>query len=205
MNTGGTLLFGGSFDPIHHGHLISAQAVADRLAVDRVLLIPCAQSPLKRSHVLARGEDRLEMCRIAAKLDPRFAVSDWELKRPPPSYTIQTVRYFRSVFPAPEPLYWLLGQDSLAHLQHWMNIEELLQIVQFVTAARPGGGEPNLAALRAIAPAEAVEQIERHLFATPMVEISASEIRARARARQNIQFWVPSGVADYIDQTALYR
>ena len=205
MTNGGTLLYGGSFDPIHHGHLISAQFVADRLGVDRVILIPCAQSPLKRTHVLARGEDRLEMCRRAAALDRRFDVSDWELKRPPPSYSVQTARYFRSVFAPSEPLYWLLGQDSLATLQHWASIDELAQLVTFVTASRPGGAAQNTCALRAILAAAAVDTIERNIIATPLIDISASEVRARVSAGRCIEYLVPAAVAAYIAECALYR
>jgi nicotinate-nucleotide adenylyltransferase len=201
----GVLLYGGSFDPIHHGHLISALCVADRLNVERVLLIPCAQSPLKRDRELSAWRHRLEMCRRAARLDARFDVCDWEAQRPGPSFTIHTVRYFRTVFPAPEPLYWLLGQDSLASLQHWMQIEELVTLVTFVTAARPGGASANFDALQKTLPSDAVAQIRAHIFDTPEIEISASEIRTRAKAGGSVQYFVPAAVAEYVAECGLYR
>jgi nicotinate-nucleotide adenylyltransferase len=202
---GPILLYGGSFDPIHHGHLISARAVAERLGARKVILLPAARSPFKPDTTPAPPEARLEMCRLAAALDPLFEVSDYDLTRPPPSYTIDAVRHFRAVFPPDTPLYWLIGADSLSGLTDWKSIGELAELITFATAARPGPPFDNWASLRPQLSDAAIERIRSHLFPTPEIDISSTDIRRRARNGQSIAYLVPDSVADYIRRAGLYR
>lgn len=202
----GTLLFGGSFDPIHHGHLIVARSVAEQLGVARVVLIPSARPPHKQHVALAPAGQRLAMCRLAVAGDGLFEVSDWELGQHGLNYTLHTVRHFRGVRGPDEALYWLIGLDSLVDLPTWFRVGELADACTLVTAARPGVPCPDLsAALGAQLTAEQIERIGRHILPTPLIEISATEIRARARAGRSIRYLTPEAVANYIAARGLYR
>lgn len=197
------LLFGGSFNPIHHGHLIVARAVAESLAVDRILLIPSANPPHKPADHLAPAADRLEMCRLAVRENPQFDVSDWEIDQPGPNFTLYTVRHFRAAAPEAE-LYWLIGMDSLRELTTWRRVGELAEECTLVTAVRPGYARPDLANLRGFMDEAAVSRIERHTLGTPAIDISASDIRARVAAGRSIRYLVPEAVEAYIHGRGLY-
>lgn len=199
------LLFGGSFDPIHLGHLIVSRHVAEQLSIPRVVLIPGARPPHKPDHVLASAPDRLAMCRLGVADEPRFEISDWELGRPGPNYTLHTVEHFRSVAPPRAALYWLIGMDSLSELGTWYHAGELVQACTIVTAARPGFAAPDTVALaRSFAPPQA-EHLRRHIVEGPRIDISGTDIRARVRAGRSIRYLVPEQVRQYIEERSLYR
>lgn len=202
----GTLLFGGSFDPIHHGHLIVARSVAEQLGVTRVVLIPSALPPHKQHVALAPADQRLEMCRLAVAGDALFEISDWELGQRGPSYTLHTVRHFRAALGAIEPLYWLIGLDSLVDLPTWYRVGELADVCTLVTAGRPGVTPPDLnAALGSQLSGEQIERIRQHILPTPLIEIAATDIRARVRGGRSIRYLTPEAVASYIATRGLYR
>lgn len=201
----GVLLFGGSFDPIHHGHLLVARAAAEQLGVGRVVLIPGAAPPHKLDKRLAPAAQRVAMCRLAVVGDPLFAVSDWEVSQAGPNYTLLTVQRFRAASPEGTELYWLIGMDSLRELRTWYRIAELVAACTVVTAGRPGVAPPELEECLAMLPVEAREAIGRHILNTPLIEISATEVRARARAGQSLRYLVPDAVAAYIETHGLYR
>lgn len=202
-----TLLFGGSFNPIHHGHLIVARAAAERLDAQRVILIPGRRPPHKQQRDdLAPAEDRLEMCRLAVADEPRMEVSDWELCQSGPNYTLHTVRHFRATL-APEAwLGWLIGMDSLADLPSWHRPGELAALCTLVTAARPNVALPDLAEhARLIAP-EDMQRLIAHVLPTPQIDISASDIRARLRRGQSVRWLTPDSVRAYLEKRkGLYR
>ncbi len=198
-------LFGGTFDPIHVGHLISARSLAEQARLERVILIPAAQSPHKANLPIAAAAHRLEMCRLAVHGDPLFDVTDVEVKRVGPSYTYDTVRQMYDVAGAQPSLFWLIGADQLGELHRWHRAKDLLQLVTFVTAVRPGWkppGEPELAARLGLEPARS---ILAHCYRTPYVEVSASDIRRRLLDRLSVRYMVPDAVASYIQTNALYR
>ncbi len=199
------LLFGGSFDPIHHGHLIVARAVAEQLDIPRVVLIPSARPPHKPTHRLAPGAQRLEMCRQAVQGDALFAVSDWEVTQAGPSYTLHTVEHFQQVSPADTQLYWLIGMDSLRELATWYRVGELAALCTLVTADRPGYELPDFSEHAAVMSPAAIERLRAHVLVTPRIEISASDVRQRVGAGQSIRYLVPDGVAAYIAQVGVYR
>lgn len=204
----GVLLFGGSFNPIHHGHLIVARAAAETLRLPRVSLIPAAAPPHKSPDGIAPADDRIEMCRLAVQGDDLFEVSDWELRRPGPSYTLHTVQHFAGVLGPATPLYWLIGMDSLAELPTWHRIGELAELCTFVTARRPTD-LPPLDALfdtlaKVISPTR-IRAIREHMVDTPLIDISATDIRRRCRDKMSIRYLTGSSVADYINSHELYR
>jgi nicotinate-nucleotide adenylyltransferase len=198
------LLFGGSFNPIHHGHLIVARAVAESLGVARTILLPSAVPPHKQKAALAPAADRLAMCRLAIEGDPTFEVSDWELRQSGPSYSLHTVRHFRATLPNDTKLFWLIGMDTLAELATWHKIAELTQLVTFVTAARPGYSLPPLADLESLIGGAALANIRAHVLATPKVGISASDVRARVASGRSVRYLVPDAVVKTIRERRLY-
>lgn len=200
----GVLLFGGSFNPIHNGHSEVCRDVARQLAVERVVLIPCANPPHKTGVELAAAADRLEMCRLACAGDVRFLVDDWETRQTGANYTLLTVQHYRAQLGANTPLYWLIGMDSLRDLPTWYRIGELAAICTLVTAGRPGVERSDLSALRAlVAPAD-LERIEKHILETPLVAVSATEIRRRVKAGESISGMVPEAVERFIRERGLY-
>lgn len=199
------LLFGGSFDPVHNGHLIIARAAAEAVGVGRVVLIPSPHPPHKPDRELAPGPDRLEMCRRAVAGDPQFSVSDWELGQPGPSYTWRTVRHFRQVCPAGTEICWLIGADSLVELGTWYRVGELVELCTIVSAGRPGFETPDLSVLEGPLTRAQIERLRRQIVATPLIEISATDIRARVRAGRSIRYLVPDAVAAHIAERGLYR
>jgi nicotinate-nucleotide adenylyltransferase len=202
----GTLLFGGSFDPIHHGHLIVARSAAEQLGIGRIVLVPSALPPHKQHVALAPAELRLEMCRLAVSGDRLFEVSEWELGQRGPNYTLHTVRHFRAVLGPDEALYWLIGLDSLVDLPTWFRVRELAEVCTLVTAVRPGVEPPDLeAALGSQLSVEQIERLRRHILPTPLIEIAATDIRARVRGGRSIRYLTPDAVADAIAAHGLYR
>lgn len=186
-----TGLLGGSFDPVHHGHLIAAGRAAEALGLSRVLLVPCARQPLKQQGPVAAPAHRRAMLELAVAGDPRFAVEAVELERPGPSYTVDTLRTLRQRCPD-ERFVLLLGADAASDLPRWRSAEEVMRLAEVAILTRPGAPEVASA-------------LVQHVVATPAIEISASDIRARCLAGKSIRFLVPDAVADYIEKEQLYR
>lgn len=197
-------LYGGSFDPIHFGHLISARSLAEQLGLDRVVLIPSARPPHKQGVSMTPAEHRLAMARLAVEGDPTFGVSEVELQREGPSYTFDTVAEFRRLVGPDIELVWFIGADSLPELPTWYRVAELVHAVRIVTACRPGWTPPAIDALGK-AVGEASAQLLQDCFQTPRIDISATEIRHRVRAGQTIRYLTPEPVVSYIDRMRLYR
>lgn len=198
-------LFGGSFDPIHFGHIISARSVAEHLGINRIVLIPAAEPPHKTGRALASVEHRLRMTRLAVQGDPPFEVSDIEAHRPGPSYTIDTVIEFRRRLPDPSPLAWLIGADSLPELATWRRIADLLDQVRIVTMSRPGPGSPDMTGLAELVGERPVARLLADRICTPQIDISATDIRARVAQKLPVRYLVPDDVALYIAEHRLYR
>jgi nicotinate-nucleotide adenylyltransferase len=198
-------LFGGSFNPIHHGHLIAARSVAEQLGANRLIFIPAANPPHKQDAKLAPARHRLEMVRLAIDGEPGWEVSDCELQRRGPSYTFDTVTQLRETLgPKPE-LCWIVGADSLPELASWYRIEELLAICRIITAARPGWERPDLTPLRKRLGTAHVDRLVADVLETPRIDIAATDIRERVRAGRSIRYLVPERVAQYINKHELYR
>ena len=183
-------LLGGSFDPVHAGHVALAEAARDRLGADRVLLVVAAGQPLKAGGAAAPPEDRYAMVRLAVRGRARLEASDLELHRPPPSYTVDTLRELRRGLPPEAGLLLLLGADALADLPRWKEAAAVRGLATIVGCTRPGRGPP----------AGADRVLEA---ATP--DVSSTEIRRRVAAGEGIEGLVPGDVAAYIAERGLYR
>jgi len=197
-------LFGGSFNPIHFGHLITARSVAEQLGHARIMLIPASVPPHKQHAALAAPEHRLEMARRAVAGDPLFEVSDMELRRAGPSYTFDTVTALRARFGDAATFDWIIGADTLPELITWHRISELVRIVQFVTMVRPGQPPRDLETLRACVGDAAFDGLLAHRLTTPAVEISATDLRGRVARGDSIRYCCPDSVIDYIQAQKLY-
>jgi nicotinate-nucleotide adenylyltransferase len=186
---------GGSFDPVHFGHLLAAQDAYEQHQLDRLILVPAAQAPLKPNDVQSSAEDRLAMLRLAVEWDHRFEISDVELKRGGMSYTIDSARYFRALYPE-DDLYWVIGGDQLPKLHLWKDIAELARIVEFIFLERPGYPVRP----RADIPGLRLHRCDGHLLA-----ISSTELRERTRRSLSLDYFVPHKAIIYIKEHSLYR
>ena len=180
-------IYGGTFDPIHHAHLILARQAIETLGLDRVILVPAAISPLKKAAPVASGEIRLAMLQAAVKGEPEFEVNECELLRPPPSYTIDTVEDIRQR-EGDAAIYCLIGEDNVEQLSRWHRFAELEKMVRFVVLDR-SGKEPS----------HSYQLIHRR------IDISATEIRRRVAQNESIRYLVPDSVEEIIQREKLYR
>ncbi len=182
-----TGLFGGSFDPIHIGHLILAREALEQLGLDRVIFIPAAISPHKLDRMPAPAEARLEMVRAAVEGEPGFEVETCELGREGPSFTIDTVRWLRARHPT-DAFFYFIGDDNLPKLHTWVEIEELKRSVQFVVLSREAGAGPC-----------EFPRVGRQ------IDISSTEVRKRVARGQSIRYLLPHRACEVIYRNGLYR
>ena len=197
-----TALYGGSFDPPHLGHLAVARQVLERLAVDRLVFLPASHSPLKDGTPTATDADRLAMLRLIAAGEPRFAVSDLEIARGGVSYTVDTLREWRRLNPGDEILF-IAGMDSLLSLHAWREPLEIARLCTFVTFRRPGLSLPSPSELRL--PPDIAEKLVSQIVEGPLVDVSSSDIRARASRGDALAGLVPRPIASYISAKGLYH
>ncbi len=203
------LIFGGTFDPVHFGHLLVARDVAEQLGAARVVLVPAAQPPHKPPPP-SRGRPRLEMLRLATDGDPLFEVSSLELDRSGPSYTYDTLRQLRDIHGAEAQLTWMIGMDMLLELHSWYRASDVVELARVVTARRPadGGndaGQPRIAELTGHFGHQRAAQLIADVLDTRLIDISSTEIRRRVAARRPIGYLTPEPVVDYIVTNRLYR
>lgn len=184
-------ILGGSFNPIHHGHLIVAERAAEAARLDRVLFIPAAQPPLKSARDVAPAVERLALVRAALRGHPLFEASDLEVRRGGVSYTIDTLRELARRMPKARP-YLILGADAAGLLPRWKAIDEVARRATFLFAARPGHR------VRARMPKQQIVDV-------PLLEISSTEIRARLRSGRTVRWLVPEPVRRRLERKNLYR
>jgi nicotinate-nucleotide adenylyltransferase len=180
-------IYGGTFDPVHHAHLILAREAIETLHLEKVILVPAAISPLKKAAPVASGEVRLAMLRAATKNDPGFEVDECELRRRPPSYTIETVEEIRQR-EDDSLIYCLIGEDNVEQLPRWHRFAELETLVRFVVLDRSGRQ-----------PKHSYPLIHRR------IDISATEIRQKVAQDESIRYLVPESVEQIIQREKLYR
>ncbi len=188
-------LMGGSFDPVHFGHLMAAQDVIEQFSLDRMILVPAAQAPLKPKEVQAAAGDRLAMLRLAMEGEPLMEVSDYELNKGGVSYTIDTVRHFREQHPGDE-FYWVIGGDQLPLLSKWKEIGELVKLIGFIFMERPG---------HPAGPLREIPGLVLHRGKGHLIEISSTELRERAQRGLPLANFTPQKVIAYIGEKRLYQ
>lgn len=184
-------VLGGTFDPIHLGHLAAASEVHAALGLDLTLLVPAAEQPFKRGAAAASAEHRLVMCALAVAGDPRMDVSSVDVDRGAPTYTVDTLADLAALHPGAE--WWFItGADALARLDEWHQADRLRSMARFVGVTRPGYSLPRKS--------EGVTLVE-----VPALRVSSTDVRSRVAAGQPIRYLVPAPVADYIEEHDLYR
>ncbi|MFQ6035056.1 MAG: nicotinate-nucleotide adenylyltransferase [Sedimentisphaerales bacterium] len=198
-------LFGGTFDPIHIGHTIVAADAAEHISAEKIVFVPAKRSPLKGSLPCASDEDRFAMIALAIAGHKDFELSDYELKKPEPSYTLQTVRQFQADYGNETSIYWLIGADSINDLPHWYRIAELIDECNLSTMYRAGCEPPDFARFKALWGAERVEKLQRNVIQTSLVDISSTKIRDRLAHGRDVTDMLHPAVADYIHKRGLYQ
>ncbi len=197
-------IFGGSFDPVHYGHLLLAENAREQCRLDRVIFVPAGVPPHKQDQPRASAEHRIAMLGLAIAGHEAFEISRCEVDRPGISYTIDTLRLFRSQEPEAE-LFLILGGDMLRDLPTWREAAEVLRLAQLVVASRPGWEDWDWEQLNIIASPAQIAQIRARLIQMPRVDFSSSEIRRRLAAGQSIRYQTPRAVEQYILTHHLYR
>ncbi|MEZ0338695.1 nicotinate-nucleotide adenylyltransferase [Mycobacterium sp. pV006] len=194
-------VMGGTFDPIHHGHLVAASEVADLFDLDEVVFVPTGQPWQKRGDEVTAAEDRYLMTVIATASNPRFSVSRVDVDRGGPTYTKDTLRDLRAHNPDAD-LFFITGADALASILTWQNWEEMFAIASFIGVSRPGYelDGSHITAAMAELPSDAL-----HLVEVPALAISSTDCRLRARQARPIWYLVPDGVVQYVAKRNLYR
>ena len=197
-------ILGGTFDPIHLGHLVPAQYAFEYLHLDRLILVPSATPVHRPRHAPASGDHRLRMCQLAAASLPGFEVSDIEIRRPEPSYTVLTLQQFAQVFGPATTLILLVGEDNLPILHTWHQVKEIFSLALVAVLPRPLPDHYDLGPLQAAIGRDAVAKLLAARIPAPLVPISATQIRQLVAAHQPITHLVPATVADHIAANQLY-
>ncbi|OFT85071.1 nicotinate-nucleotide adenylyltransferase [Corynebacterium sp. HMSC29G08] len=190
-------VMGGTFDPIHHGHLVAASEAAHRFALDEVVFVPTGQPWQKAGRQISPAEDRYLMTVIATASNPRFTVSRVDIDRAGPTYTIDTLRDLREVYPDAQ-FYFITGADALSSIMSWHDWDKMFQLAEFVGVTRPG-----YELTEDMLPADIQERV--HLIDIPAMAISSTDCRERASQGRPVWYLVPDGVVQYIAKHGLYR
>jgi nicotinate-nucleotide adenylyltransferase len=214
MNIG---LFGGTFDPIHWGHLRSAEEVREAFTLDRVVFVPSSKPPHKPGQTTTPADDRLAMVRLAVARNPYFKVSTAEIRRAGVSYSIDTVRYFINRHQGKDVFFFILGLDAFREIGTWKDFEQLFPLCNFIVTSRPGSRDSNplrgtSVAVRKLFCYDFYQKMYRHRSGTSLqflkltdFAVSASGIREKVREGKSIRYLVPPAVEAYISKRGLYR
>jgi nicotinate-nucleotide adenylyltransferase len=210
-------LFGGTFDPIHWGHLRSAEEVSEALSLERVLFVPAFRPPHKKEEETTPARHRLQMVRLAVRKNPHFRVSTVEIERGGISYSIDTLRYYARAAKGRDSYYFILGSDAFREIASWKDFKTLFSLCHFVVTSRPGSRDSNPLSQTPVAVQKLFcydlkSQIYRHGSGTALyfvkltdIAISASGIRRRVQEGKSIRYLVPLEVETYIKKQGLYR
>lgn len=184
-------ILGGTFNPIHIGHLILAEEAREKLGLDKIIFVPAYLPPHKDNSDIAPAKYRYRMIELVIKKNRYFSLSDMEIKRNGRSYTIDTLKEFKKLYPEDE-LHFIIGSDLLRYLEEWKDLDELIKMVRFIVATRPG---------------YPLEKIPSHISTLPIraVDISGFEIRSAIRQDKSFRYLVPEAVFKYITKKRLYR
>ena len=209
-------LFGGTFDPVHWGHLRSAEEVSETFGLDRLYFIPTSIPPHKRGQTTTPASDRLQMVRLAVARNPRFSVSTAEISRAGVSYSIDTIRAFAARKQPGDSLYFVIGLDAFREIGTWKDFPAIFPLCNFIVTSRPGSKDKDPlkgtgVAVKKLFCYDSEQKNYRHQSGTRIyfieltdIAISASEIRALVEQRKSIRYLVPIDVAKYIERRGLY-
>jgi nicotinate-nucleotide adenylyltransferase len=191
-------VMGGTFDPIHYGHLVTAEEALVQFGLDAVVFVPTGRPWMKQDRTVSSAEDRYLMTVIATASNPKFEVSRIEVDREGPTYTVDTLRALATEHPDAE-LTFITGADAMLEILEWKDPEEVLSLAHFIAATRPGY---DLTRFESQAPAR---KANVSLMSIPALAISSTDIRDRIREGRPIRYLVPEGVKSYVEKAGLYR
>ncbi|MGB9886012.1 MAG: nicotinate-nucleotide adenylyltransferase [Moorellales bacterium] len=196
-------IMGGTFDPIHYGHLVTAEAARTDFGLEAVIFVPSGSPPHKAGKRLTEARHRYLMVVLAVASNPWFDVSRVEIERPGYSYTVDTVREFQRLYGEDTEFYFITGADAIQEILTWHRVDELLARCRFIAATRPGYHLDGLGqVLQKLSP----DQRSRiHLLEVPALAISSTDVRERVRRGRSIKYLVPEAVEQYIYKNRLYR
>ena len=192
-------VMGGTFDPIHYGHLVTAEEASQQFELDQVVFVPTGDPWMKGQTAVSPAEDRYLMTVIATASDPRFRVSRTEIDREGPTYTVDTLRDLRKDLGPDADLFFITGADAMLEIFQWKDPTELFGLAQFIAATRPGY---DLDAFTASTPHD---HHDVKVMQIPALAISSTDIRARVASGRPIRYLLPEGVKTYIEKAGLYR
>lgn len=185
-------ILGGSFNPIHNGHLVLADEVRQKLELDKIFFIPVNLPVHKEEKDLLIAPERFKMLKLALKDNPDFEALDLEIKRKGKSYTIDTLRSLREKYPAGGKFFFIVGSDALSYLESWKDIDQVMKLAKFVVASRPGYPLKNLS--KNILP-----------LAVESIDVSGFRLRSRIKNRESVRYYLPAQVYKYIEKKGFYK
>ncbi|MCJ7472351.1 MAG: nicotinate-nucleotide adenylyltransferase [Actinobacteria bacterium] len=199
-------IMGGTFNPVHHGHLVTAQEALDQFGLDEVIFIPTGDPPHKIEDLLAHAEDRYLMTVIATSSNSSFFVYRVEIDRKGKSYTIDTVKELRKLFGSGSELYFITGADAILEILTWKNTREIVTLAKFIAATRPGYDLSKIKELKTTL-FDSEDEADRRIFIMeiPALAISSTDIRQRIKIGRPVNYLVPEGVNNYILKHGLYK
>lgn len=195
-------IMGGTFDPVHIGHLLAAEWVRSEFAMDKVIFVPAASPPHKNAGEITSIEHRYQMVELAIKDNPYFEISPLEKERGGKSYTVDTMAYFKELYPEKD-LYFIMGADSLLSFPAWKNTDLLVKLCSFIVVSRPGYVVPDRFWETKGLPALLRQKL--YLVEIPGMDISSSQIRERVKRDKSIKYLLPREIEEYIYKHKLYR
>jgi len=195
-------VMGGTFDPIHYGHLVTAEAAVWKFSLDEVVFVPTGHPWMKEHQEVTPAEHRYLMTVIATASNPRFSVSRIEVEREGPTYAVDTLQELRRTAEEELELYFITGADAILEIFQWKDQEEVLSMAHFIAATRPGY---DLARFEEAAPTDAIGQPRFSVMDIPALAISSTDVRRRVREGEPIRYLVPEGVLAYIHKMGLYK
>lgn len=197
-------IFGGSFDPIHYGHLLLAETCREQCQLDQVLFVPAAVPPHKQTQSLTASRERVEMLRLAIGGHGQLAVSTIEIDRGGVSYTVDTLAALAEQYPG-SLLFFLMGADSLKDLPTWREPQRLCELAVPLVVRRAGSPEPDFSVISHLVAKDRLDEIREHQVEMPIVELSSTEIRRRVSSKRSIRYRTPRAVEKFIESHGLYR
>jgi nicotinate-nucleotide adenylyltransferase len=197
-------IFGGTFDPIHNGHLLLAETFREELRLDEVRFVPAAVPPHKQDEEITDGDKRVEMLKLSVASHPSFRIDTSELSRGGVSYTVESLRRLREELPEAE-IFFLMGGDSLAEFLTWKEPGEILKLAVPVVARRGSDAPLDWSHLEGLVSEERMALIQASQFVTPLIEISSTDIRRRCAAGRSIRYRLPRAIEEYVLAQKLYE
>jgi len=195
-------ILGGTFNPIHYGHLIIAESVRENFCLDKVLFIPSGRPPHKHGREVIAAEHRFEMVRLAVESNPYFEASGVEIGKEGYTYTINTMKLLREQYGKDTNLYFIIGADNIPELETWKDFKDIFKLCEFIAVLRPGHARNSFE--KEISYLRMNYKFRVHLIEAPLIDISSSDIRNRLSTGKSIKYLVPEKVEEYIRTKGLY-